>query len=138
MRADLVVEGDKVKILYWCVLFIVTSTTTLLFVGVANAQTAVNTSKIAWTQEAPTLADAQGYTYRYYPDGAPGVALSGVTCSGEGSPFSCQVAFPAFTPGNHALTMTAANLAGESVQSAPLNFVFVVTPATPTGLRIVP
>lgn len=98
---------------------------------------ATPTSKWAWTQDAPTLADAQAYTYRYYADGATtGVALTGVTCTGTVSPFACEANIPAFTPGNHVATLTAGNIAGESAKSSPLNFVFVVTPASPSNFRI--
>lgn len=104
---------------------------------VETQQPAASVSRLAWDQAAPDLASAQGYTYRYYPDGAAnGTVLGGVTCTGTIAPFICVAPFPAFTPGPHSLTLTAANLAGESVPSAPLSFVFVVTPAAPTNVRI--
>ena len=107
-------------------------------IPVLAAGQAIPTSKIGWDQEAPTLADAQGYTYKYYPDNAPsGVTLSGVVCSGAASPFTCTAPFPAFTPGNHSITMTAANLAGESAKTSPLDFTFIVTPSTPARIRII-
>lgn len=96
------------------------------------------TQKFEWDQQAPTLADAQSYTYKYYPDGSnTGVVFTGVTCSGATSPFQCNAPIPAFTPGNHTITMTAANVAGESAKSSPFAFNFVVTPSVPTGIRIV-
>lgn len=99
---------------------------------------AIPTSRLGWDQDAPTLADAQAYTYKYYADGSTtGVALTGVTCTGSASPFTCSAAFPAFTPGNHRITLAASNLAGESAKSNPLDFTFIVTPAVPTGLRII-
>jgi len=94
-------------------------------------------NKIGWDQPAPTLTEAQGYTYKYYPDSAiVGTTLVSVTCAGTVSPYQCDVLFPAFTPGPHNLTLTASNLAGESVKSAPLSFAFVVTPGAPINLRI--
>ena len=112
----------------------------LAFASVAYAQPnppATGGNKIGWDQSAPTLAEAQGYTYKYYPDASPtGTTLATVTCAGTTSPYQCEVAFPAFTPGNHTLTLTASNIAGESVKSAPLNFVFTVTPSAPTNLKI--
>lgn len=109
----------------------------LLAVPILVEAQAVPTSKFAWTQDAPTLADAQGYTYLYFPDGATtGIAFTGVTCTGATSPFACEVNIPAFTPGNHTVTLAARNVAGESAKTTPLSFVFVVTPATPQGFRI--
>lgn len=99
---------------------------------------ASQTSKIGWDQEAVTLADAQGYIYKYYADSyAIGVVLNNVTCTGTVSPFQCQVAFPAFTPGEHNLTLTAENLAGVSPPSNVLSFKFVVTPSAPGNVRII-
>jgi len=98
---------------------------------------AISTSKLAWSEDAPTLSDAQSYTYRYYSDGASvGTPIASVVCTGITSPFQCEAPFPAFTPGNHTITLTAGNLAGESGKTSPLDFTFIVTPAIPTGLRI--
>jgi len=108
------------------------------FASVVYAQPpATGSSKIGWDQAAPTLAEAQGYTFKYYPDTATvGTTLISVTCVGTVSPYQCEVAFPAFTPGAHTLTLTANNLAGESVKSAPLSFAFIVTPSSPSNVRI--
>jgi|SRR5581483_4152810 len=101
------------------------------------AQTGTPSSKLIWDQTAPDLATAQAYTYTSYPDGsATGTGLSGVTCSGTTSPFTCQVTYPAFTPGAHTLQLTAKNAAGESPKSAAFSFTFVVLPAAPVNLRI--
>jgi hypothetical protein len=110
----------------------------LLIASTVYAQPpATGANKLGWDQAAPTLADAQGYTYKYFPDSATtGTALVSVTCIGATSPYQCDVAFPAFTPGPHTLTLTTSNIAGESVKSLPLNFAFVVTPGAATNLRI--
>lgn len=102
-----------------------------------DAQTAIPGSRLTWDQAAPTLAEAQGYTYTYYPEAAPpAVILTAVTCSGTASPFTCVVAFPAFTPGAHTLQLTASNIAGESTRSAAFAFTFVVVPGAPANIRI--
>ena len=110
----------------------------LCFASVAYAQPpATGANKLGWDQAASSLAEAQAYTYKYYPDAATtGTTLVSVTCVGTISPYQCDVAFPAFTPGSHTLTLTTGNIAGESVKSLPLNFAFVVTPGSPTGLKI--
>lgn len=103
------------------------------------AQTAVATNKLAWDQSAPTLADAQTYTYRLYADGATTAqTVASVTCAASATAgvFACEAPFPAFTPGNHTVALSAVNLAGESPKSATMAFTFIVTPAVPTGLRI--
>jgi len=104
----------------------------------ASAQTPVTpANKIAWDQSAPTLAEAQGYTYKYYPDTATtGITLAAVTCAGATSPYQCEVPFPAFTLGSHTVALTAGNAAGESAKSASLAFTFVLIPGTPANLRI--
>lgn len=110
----------------------------LAFAASAAAQEAKPGNKIGWEQSAPTLADAQNYTYKYYPDAAnAGIPLTAVTCTGTASPFACEVAFPAFTPGSHTLTLTASNAAGESPKSSPpLSFTFVVIPSAPANVVI--
>jgi hypothetical protein len=109
----------------------------LLVVSSAGAQTSTPASKLTWDQASvASAAEAQALTYRYYPDGSTtGTTLAGVTCTGT-TPVVCQATFPAFTPGAHTLTMTAANAAGESVKSAVFSFTFVVIPAAPGNIRI--
>lgn len=105
---------------------------------VASAQTgASSTSNLQWDQDAPSLAEAQGYTYKAYPDGLQSnFVLTGVNCAGTASPFICTVPFPAFTPGNHTLHITASNADAESLPSNDLAFRFIVVPAAPRSLRI--
>lgn len=112
----------------------------LLFPAALAAQPPGSSNqRFTFDQAAPVLADAQAYTYRYYPDGATtGITFTGVTCTGTASPFVCSVLIPAFTPGNHSITLTAANVAGESAKSSPFAFVFVVTPSVPANIRITP
>ncbi len=93
--------------------------------------------KFAWDQVAVDLAEAQSFTYKYYPDNsATGLTFATVTCTGTVSPFVCTTPIPAFTPGTHTITITASNLAGESDKSNPFAFAFVVTPGKPTNIRI--
>ena len=93
--------------------------------------------KFSWDQSAVDLAEAQAFTYTYYPDGSEtGIVFPVVTCTGTVSPFTCSTPIPAFTPGVHNITITAKNLAGESDKSAPFVFAFVVTPGKPTNIRI--
>jgi len=109
----------------------------VLVAGLAAQTPGSSAQRFAWDEAAPTLADAQALTYRYYPDGAAaGVTFPAVTCTGAVSPFTCSAPIPAFTPGNHTITLTAANVAGESPKSGPFVFVFVVIPGTPTNVRI--
>jgi hypothetical protein len=92
----------------------------------------------AWNQAANSLAEAQGYVYKYYLDGAGvGSTFAGVTCSGTASPFTCQARTPAFSNGNHSLTITAASAAGESAPSIPFGFVFGNPPTTPNNIRVI-
>jgi hypothetical protein len=101
-----------------------------------NAQ-ATGTSKLVWDQIAPDLVTANSYIYKYYPDSSlTGTSLNPIVCTGTASPFTCSVSYPAFTPGNHTLTVTASNAAGESLKSIPFPFTFVVIPAAPTNIRI--
>lgn len=108
----------------------------LVLAAPAAAQVATPSNTVAFDQDAADLATVQAFTFRHYPDGViVGVPLTGVTCTGTTSPFACKVAFPAFTPGPHALTLSAANEAGESLKSTPFAFRFVVIPNPPRNLR---
>ena len=109
----------------------------LLFAMPVMAQTATPGNNLAFDQAAPSLTEAQAYTYQLYADGSSGfIGLTNVVCAGTASPFQCTVQFPAFTPGAHTLQLTASNAAGESAKSAVFSFTFVVQPAAPTNLRI--
>jgi len=100
---------------------------------------ATGTSKLVFDQSAPTLTEANSYIYRYYPDTAvSGIPLTTV-CTGTTSPFICSAAFPAFTPGSHTLSLTAASSASptsESGKSVLLSFTFILIPSIPTNPRI--
>jgi hypothetical protein len=111
----------------------------LLCASFAHAQ-ATPASKLGWDQAAADLATANAYSYKHYDDlSVTGVALAPATCTGTASPFACQAPFPAFTPGaTHTIAITASNVAGESLKSTPLSFQFIVIPAAPTNLRIIP
>lgn len=117
----------------------------LLLSSLLNAQ-AVSTSKLAFDIPTSTLAVAQGYAYKYYPDSAvTGTTLATVTCTGTATPFQCEAPFPAFTPGSHTLTITAVltyvDVNGvsqtlEGAKSTPFTFTFIVNPGTPINLHI--
>lgn len=94
-------------------------------------------SRLGWDQPATTLAEASGYTYKYYANTATtGINFTGVTCVGTTAPFNCSAPFPAFTPGSHTIQITASNVAGESAKSAVFSFTFVVVPGIPVNIRI--
>lgn len=111
----------------------------------AHAQTSVIPGdKLAWDQQAADLATAQAATYKLYADGAAtGTVLTPVTCADQtpvlAGNFTCSTPFPAFTPTVlHSVKVTAGNAAGESLQSTPFSFRFVVVPSVPTNLRRIP
>ncbi len=93
-------------------------------------------NKLGWTIVGQTAAVAQAASYNMYVDGATtATALSGVVCVAAGSDASCSVPFPAFTPGNHSITLTQMISGVESGKSLPLAFTFVLV-VTPTNLVI--
>lgn len=102
-------------------------------VDAQNQATAANS--FVWDQPAPGAVDANNYTYSYY-EGTVKTAFTGVSCTGTTSPFRCVVKIPAFSPGQHSITITATNVAGESAKSSPFVFNMVVTPATPVNIGI--
>lgn len=102
---------------------------------------AVGTSKLVFDVPGPALADVQAYLYKHYDDGAATGTLFApgtVTCatSATANLFTCTVPFPAYTPGNHAVTLTASNSAGEGPPSASFSFKFEVTPGKIVNVRI--
>ena len=108
----------------------------MLLASVVSAQPATPTSKLLWDQpNVASAAKAQAYTFRYYADGsATGTILTGVVCTGTAT-VTCSAAYPAFTPGPHSLTLSAANAAGEGPKSAPFTFTFVIVPSAPVNIR---
>lgn len=104
----------------------------------AHAQTALPADKLTWQQDAPSLADAQGYQYRLHIDGGAPVALV-ATCSGV-APSTCVAPLPSMTPGQHRLELAAVLVVDgaplEGARSAALDLLMVAVPATPTNLRL--
>lgn len=116
----------------------------LLGVLPARAQTTTTTatpsSHFATEITAPDAATAAAYTWRAYVDGAAsGVVLGAASCSTSATAGvqTCLLPMPRLSTGTHTATLTAANIAGESPQSAPVTFPFVDIPGVPTNVRIV-
>lgn len=88
--------------------------------------------KLAWNQDAASLAEASGFTYTFYMDSnTQGVSLAGINCSGTTTPFTCTSNLPLIS-GIHSFTFTAMNAQGiESAKSSPLSFSVPNTPVNP-------
>lgn len=114
--------------------------TLLVLLGLASSAhaQATATSNIAWKMNGPTLAVVQAYAYSYYSDGSVNkTVLPNTVCTGTVQPFVCSAPFPAFTPGNHTMQISATNSIGESPKSTPpFAFIFGVIPDTPFSLSI--
>lgn len=96
------------------------------------------TSRVAWDQDAPSLAVAQAYTYRSFIDASTTGTILVHACTGAAQTFVCTAPFPSFTPGSHSIQITASNSTGESLKSVPLVFTFAAIPAVPQRIRIIP
>lgn len=115
-----------------------------MLVGLASPvwaqSTVTGTSKLVWDQPGvASAAEAQAFAYKFYPNGtAIATPIAGaVTCTGvPPAVVTCQVVFPTFKAGPATLTLSATNASGESLQSTPLAFVYVVVPAAPSNLRV--
>ena len=83
-------------------------------------------------------ATAQAYTWKAYLDGsATAIVLPGAMCSGT-NPATCQFPIPAtFPAGQHTMTISASNVAGEGQKSAQFSFVLTRQPNAPTTIRII-
>lgn len=123
--------------LHWCARVLILL---LVFSASAFAQPqATPTSVFFFDQPAPDVATAQAYTYKLYADGSTtGQTLTGVVCAaGATSAVQvCRVPIPAFQPGQHSITLSATNAAGESPKSAAFTFTLVAVPGTPGNIRI--
>lgn len=103
------------------------------------AQTATPASKLAWDEPGQTATVAQAAGYTLYLDAATtGMALVNVACTAPTTgPVACAAAFPAMTPGTHALTITQTIGGVESAKSSALSVTLVVV-VTPANIRIIP
>ena len=109
-----------------------------LSVVVASAQTqATGASRFAWDQPNLSAAEAQLLTYNLRVDGSTTpVVLSNVSCQDVAGVAVCGCPIPAFTPGNHTSTVSAQNVAGESLPSNVLTFQFIIVPSAPVNFRL--
>ena len=109
-----------------------------LSVVVASAQTqATGASRFAWDQPNLSAAEAQLLTYNLRVDGSTTpVVLSNVSCLDVAGVTVCGCPIPAFTPGNHTSTVSAQNVAGESLPSNVLTFQFIIVPNAPVNFRL--
>ena len=99
--------------------------------------------RIAWDQDAASLADVQAYRYTAYVDGATTGTVIPATCAGTAPPFECATPLPVSTLGDHSVAIAAQQLLGENLWSAESrseSFTFrVVDPAAaPSRLRVFP
>lgn len=113
----------------------------LLMSTAAAAQTAVPGSRLGWDQPATSLTEASTMIYEAGFDTAAPVALTGVTCAGTASPYSCAATWPQLTPTQHTVQIRAVRLEGTTRLVSPLsavfNFAFVAVPEAPRNIRIV-
>jgi hypothetical protein len=106
-----------------------------LLAPVAGAQTPVPSPTPATTKLAFDHDGVNTDGYRLKIDAAAAVAIT-PTCAVVGSVRSCDIPFPALTPGAHTLIVIAWNIAGEA-QSDPFAVNVIVVPAKATNIRIV-
>jgi hypothetical protein len=91
-----------------------------------------------WDQQAPSLADANGYSYKFFIDSGTDFTALQSNCTGQQSPFICSTGVPALTPGNHRVMVQASQNDMDSDMSNPLDFVVGIAPGNPSGLRFNP
>ena len=86
--------------------------------------------RLGWDQPIVGGANPSSYTYIMYIDGAA-TPLTGVTCTGSGSVFTCASALPRMNPGRHTLTLVASQGSAMSAPSRALEVSVVVTGVLP-------
>jgi hypothetical protein len=99
-------------------------------------------NQLQWNQAGPDLPTVQGYVYTALVDGSTTPTSLTATCSGTASPFTCTAPLPVVTPGQHTMTVTAAQVLTGGTQltgtpSAQCAYDIAATPAQPTNLQIV-
>jgi glucose/arabinose dehydrogenase len=94
------------------------------------AEQIIGNERFGWDQSAATSADLAAFRYLVYVDGAAGVELQDVSCSGApaAAGFACSARLPSMAAGRHSLTLSAFIEDGarlESARSSPLNVILV-------------
>lgn len=92
-------------------------------------------ARVGWTQPAPSLAQANAYSYKSYVDTTTRVNLGSQTCrqGATNTTFDCSATLPPLSEGRHVLELIAVDGGGmESPRAAPL---VVVVTATGISLR---
>lgn len=102
--------------------------------GIARAQTPVPSPTPATTKLAFDHDGVNVSGYKLQVDAGEKLPVV-ATCTGEGSVRTCEIPFPALTPGPHTLVVIAWNLAGEAA-SDPFAVTVVVVPTKPVNIRI--
>jgi hypothetical protein len=87
-----------------------------------------NTAKLAWDHDG---VNTDGYALAI--DGTRAVVQA--TCAVVATVRSCEMPFPALTPGDHVLIVSAFNAAGEAAAD-PFRVTVFVAPTKPTNTRI--
>ena len=86
--------------------------------------------RLGWDQPIVGGANPSSYNYIMYIDGAA-TPLTGVSCTGTGSVFTCASALPRMNPGRHTLTLVASQGSAMSAPSRALEVSVVVTGVLP-------
>lgn len=97
--------------------------------------------RLAWDQDAESLADAQAYRFTAYVDGATTGAVVTATCSGAASPFECVAPLPVTSLGTHTVVIAAqtvfdGGLLSDEARSAAFTFRVVEPASAPGRLRL--
>lgn len=115
----------------------------LVGVGIGSAQAQAQAgpnSRVQFDQTAANVTEANGFTYRSYIDGGAGVVFA-VNCvpTAITTEFVCTAVdpLPALQVGSHNISLSAANVVGESIPSNPYPFTVIIVPATPQNIRLV-
>ncbi len=100
-----------------------------------NSGQAAVTARIGWTELAPSLAEANAYSYKIYVDGPTRLSLASVSCrqGSTNTSFDCSADLPPLTQGQHVLELAAVDATGvEGPRAQPLP---VVVSATGVSVR---
>lgn len=114
----------------------------LIFPVGLNAQViSSNGNSLCWDQVASSLQESQSFVYQQVVDQTPKTIISNVVCSGQISPFTCQIPLPINTSGSHTVSITASTRLtdGTLLESPSGSFTYVIgiAPSAPSNFRII-